>query len=88
APLLGVQLGDTFEIRASGPTDQSTSVASAVVDLLLPTAAAAKLSDPVAGSAIATGARAFRTVAAADALPVTLPSARDPFLDRLAHGLV
>ncbi|MDG4762878.1 caspase family protein [Solwaraspora sp. WMMD406] len=75
APLLGVGVGDKFAIMpnsADGPQD-GPALGTATVDRLLPTMASAQLR-LAADRSLPADARAYRTHAAAPALPVRLPA--------------
>jgi hypothetical protein len=75
APLLGVVAGDEFVVMpagAAGPQD-GPALGTATVDRLLPTAASAQYRAGPAGGEVPGDARAYRTRAAAPALPVRLP---------------
>ncbi|WP_199515182.1 caspase family protein [Nucisporomicrobium flavum] len=88
APLLGVAVGDEFTIMpadAIGPQD-GPALGTATVDRLLPTAASAPLRIGPAGSDVPADARAYRTKAAAPALPVRLPEGH-PVTAELVNAL-
>ena len=80
AALLGVQIGDTFEITAPAPSGaaREVQIGTVRVNRVSSFSADGPVRFEPGWSALPLGARARRTMAVAPAMPVALPGSQDP----------